>query len=193
MRWSPICIINMASPQGTEPFPSLPQSTGATPPSARPASPSKTGCSNSDTAALGRGPSSGSRHTRRSRGSTLRQSFLTSNPPYGMWQAAGEVASKVPTLGEIKNGSFCVDGWTEEGQMVGRGETPHQIQRRKTSRANSLSASKRRRSTASPLSTAVDEREEFFPATDSPVSDEVNGVPSTVPETCGTKLRSPIV
>lgn len=181
----------MASPDGTEPFPSLPQLPGAKLPSAGPASPSTQGCSNSDTTALRRG-SSGS-GSRRSRVSTLGKSFLASNPPYGMWQAAGEVASKAPTLSEIKKGSFCADGWTEEGQLEERGVTPHQIQRRKTSRASSLSAVKGRRSTTSPLSTAVDERDEFFPATNSQVSDEVNRVPSTVPESCGTKLRSPIV
>ena len=44
--------------------------------------------------------------------------FVNSNPPLGMWQAAGEVASQIPTLPEIKSGSFGQDGWNHEGQMA---------------------------------------------------------------------------
>ncbi len=100
-----------------------------------------------------------------------------------MWQATAEVASKIPTLGEIRKGSFCPDGWTEEGQMEERGQTPHQIQRRKTSRASSLSASRHRRSTTSPLSSRVDERGDYFPTAESERPDEANRVPFTIPET----------
>ncbi|EEH07137.1 conserved hypothetical protein [Histoplasma capsulatum G186AR] len=52
--------------------------------------------------------------------------FLESNPPSGMWMATGDIASRAPTLNEIRAGCFSADGWTEEGQ----------IQRFKLSRAN---------------------------------------------------------
>lgn len=63
--------------------------------------------------------------------------FLESNPPNGMWQATGEIASRVPTLNEIRTGGFSNEGWTEEGQMERRGSTAHDIQKRKLSRVNS--------------------------------------------------------
>jgi len=44
--------------------------------------------------------------------------FLESNPPSGMWQATGEVASKAPSLAEIRRGSFGNSGWSEEGQRA---------------------------------------------------------------------------
>ncbi|EER45281.1 conserved hypothetical protein [Histoplasma capsulatum H143] len=52
--------------------------------------------------------------------------FLESNPPSGMWIATGDIASRAPTLNEIRAGCFSADGWTEEGQ----------IQRFKLPRAN---------------------------------------------------------
>jgi hypothetical protein len=169
-----------------EPFPSLPlahDTKGI-------ASPLKPSPMTSYPASLERTSSSTPTRPQRSRTSSLSQAFLNSNPPYGMWQATGEVASKVPTLGEIRNGSFCAGGWTEEGQMEGRGETPHQIQRRRTSRASSISASRRRKSTTSPLSSAVDEREEYFPSVGSQVADEANRVPFTIPEANRTEIPS---
>ncbi|ERF73958.1 hypothetical protein EPUS_05381 [Endocarpon pusillum Z07020] len=167
----------MASHENTEPFPSLPQNIT---PGASTPQPAHT---KAESAPLKRTNSNGSGPPRRRRTTSLTESFLSSNPPYGMWQATAEVASKIPTLGEIRKGSFCADGWTEEGQMEERGHTPHQIQRRKASRENSFSASRHRRSTTSPLSSKVDERGDFFATTDSEFLDEANRVPSTIPET----------
>jgi hypothetical protein len=99
-----------------------------------------------------------------------------------MWQATGEVAAKVPTLGEIKNGGFCADGWTEEGQLEGRGETPKQIQKRRASRASSLSASRLTRSTTNPVSAGADEGDGYFSAVVSPTAEEPDRMSSTIPE-----------
>lgn len=52
--------------------------------------------------------------------------------------ATGEIASRAPTLSEIRRGSFSSRGWTEEGQLEQRGNKPHQVQRRMTARANSF-------------------------------------------------------
>lgn len=178
----------MATSVPTEPFPSLPQTPGAiSSPTSMP-SPSKPVHSKTESPALKRTRSGSSGFSQRPRTSSLSRSFLNSNPPYGMWQATGEVASKIPTLGEIRNGSFCADGWTEEGQMQERGETPHQIQRRRTSRASSLSASRHRRSTNSPLSSRIDEPGEFFPTINGHVADEASRVPSTIPE--GSRMET---
>ncbi|KAL9108744.1 MAG: hypothetical protein Q9227_006540 [Pyrenula ochraceoflavens] len=81
--------------------------------------------------------SSSADETKQPRRTSIVRSFLESNPPNGMWQATGEVASKAPTLSEIKNGSFSSGGWTEEGQRERRGTNPHEIQRRRLSRASS--------------------------------------------------------
>ncbi len=60
----------------------------------------------------------------RSRSSTnassrLRRASLRvfeANPPSGMWHAAGHVASKIPTVNDIRHGSFSHKGWSAEGQ-----------------------------------------------------------------------------
>ncbi|EEH20726.1 hypothetical protein PABG_02957 [Paracoccidioides brasiliensis Pb03] len=87
--------------------------------------------------------------------------FLVSNPPTGMWMATGDIISRAPTLNEIRTGCFSTDGWTEEGQLEWRGSTPHDIQRRKLSRANTLaacafSASAARDSVLGPQNTQLD-------------------------------------
>ncbi|KAI9885041.1 MAG: hypothetical protein M1823_003175 [Watsoniomyces obsoletus] len=41
---------------------------------------------------------------------------LEANPPSGMWHAAGHVASKIPTVNDIRHGSFSHKGWSAEGQ-----------------------------------------------------------------------------
>ena len=171
----------MASPESTEPFPSLPP-TACMPSAPGPTSSPKSTYSTTDPSPLERRKSSYSTYSQRRRTTSLTQSFLNSSPPYGMWQATGEVASKVPTFGEIRNGSFSIEGWTEEGQLEARGEKPHQIQRRKTSRASLLSASGRRRSTTSVLSGEVDGRADSLPNIHRQLSDDSNRVPPTIPE-----------
>ncbi len=184
----PAPTVSMASAENTEPFPPLPQTSG-TSSVAGLTSPKPTGLK-TEPSPLERRTSNGSGLSQPRRTTSWSQSFLNSSPPYGMWQATGEVASKVPTMGEIRNGSFSADGWTEEGQLEGRGETPHQIQKRRTSRASSLSASRRRRSTTSPLSTRADEQEDFFPIFNRQLSDEANRVPSAIPETPRKEIQS---
>lgn len=100
----------------------------------------------------------------RTRTSSLVQSFIQSNPPLGMWQATGEVGSKIPTLPEIRNGAFDAEGWTHEGQMEHRGTNPHEIHRQRIARTSSASTRTRRssRSTGAPVA-ILEERHEFFP------------------------------
>lgn len=105
----------------------------------------------------------GSTRTRTRTGS-LRQSFLESNPPLGMWQATAEVGSKIPTLPEIRNGAFADEGWTHEGQMEHRGTNPHEIHRQRMARTSSASTRTRKSSlsaTAPPV--IAEERHEYFP------------------------------
>ncbi|KAF2734852.1 hypothetical protein EJ04DRAFT_512159 [Polyplosphaeria fusca] len=42
--------------------------------------------------------------------------MMEASPPPGMWAATGSVASKAPTLAEIRRGSFSSTGWNEESQ-----------------------------------------------------------------------------
>ncbi|EXJ77377.1 hypothetical protein A1O3_09603 [Capronia epimyces CBS 606.96] len=102
----------------------------------------------------------------RTRTSSLMQSFIESNPPLGMWQATGEIGSKIPTLPEIRNGAFAEEGWTHEGQMERRGTNPYDIYRQRMERTSSAST-RTKKSTQSagpgaPL-VIVEERHEYFP------------------------------
>ena len=104
--------------------------------------------------------------TRMTRGASFRDSFLNSNPPLGMWQATGEVGSKIPTLPEIRNGAFSAEGWSHEGQMEKRGTNPHEIHRRRLARTSSASTRTRKSSltAVTPATpTITEEAREFFP------------------------------
>lgn len=96
----------------------------------------------------------------RRRTSSIRESFMNSNPPLGMWQATGEVTSKVPSLAEIRRGSFAADGWSHEGQLESRGTNPHEIHRRRLARTSSASTRTRGSSNApnSPAGPTIAER-----------------------------------
>ncbi|KIV88393.1 hypothetical protein PV10_08079 [Exophiala mesophila] len=121
----------------------------------------------------------------RTRTGSLIQSFIESNPPLGMWQATGEVGSKIPTLPEIRNGSFAGEGWTHEGQMEHRGTNPHEIHRRRMQRTSSASTRTRKSSITTPagqVPAIAEEHHEYFPKRASiSVQDplfEVNSPPS---------------
>jgi len=114
-----------------------------------------------------RASTASARTRRRSRASSLMQSFVESNPPLGMWQATGEVGSKIPTLPEIRSGAFAAEGWSHEGQMERRGTNPHEIHRRRTARTMSVSTRARKGSILAGLAGATpviaEERHEYFP------------------------------
>ncbi|OAL34263.1 hypothetical protein AYO20_06519 [Fonsecaea nubica] len=100
----------------------------------------------------------------RTRTGSLTQSFLESNPPLGMWQATGEIGSKIPTLPEIRNGAFAAEGWTHEGQMERRGTNPHDIHARRVARTSSASTRTRKSSLSANAPPAIaEERHEYFP------------------------------
>src|SRR5271167_1483579 len=46
--------------------------------------------------------------------------FQESNPPTGMWIATGQIASSIPSLSDIRRGSFGSDGWSGQGQVIER-------------------------------------------------------------------------
>lgn len=98
--------------------------------------------------------------TRRTRGSSLLNIFVNSNPPLGMWQATGEVGSKIPTLPEIKNGAFAAEGWSHEGQMKARGVAPHDIHQRRMAGTSSASRRTRKSSTGNNRANVVEEAAE---------------------------------
>jgi hypothetical protein len=61
----------------------------------------------------------------RSRESTLQgrlrsasKNFQESNPPTGFCIATGQTASSVPSLSDIRRGSYSSDGWSTEGQII---------------------------------------------------------------------------
>jgi hypothetical protein len=94
------------------------------------------------------------------------QSFIESNPPLGMWQATGEIGSKIPTLPEIRNGAFANEGWSHEGQMENRGTDPHVIHRRRVARTSSASTRTRKSSISTKAGAEpaiTEETHEYFP------------------------------
>lgn len=133
----------MASPseERSEPFPALSPITSVPTDQPRPAQQDGDDSNRPATSSTATPPSAAvtSNANSRRRASSIRRSFLNSNPPLGMWQATGEVTSKVPSLAEIRNGSFAADGWNHEGQLERRGENPHEIHRKRLARTSSAS------------------------------------------------------
>ncbi|KAK6601601.1 hypothetical protein H4I96_06942 [Botrytis cinerea] len=58
--------------------------------------------------------------------------FEESNPPTGFCIASGQIASQVPSITDIRRGSFGVEGWSSEGQV-------RELQRRTSSSRSSFS------------------------------------------------------
>ena len=48
------------------------------------------------------------------------KNFQESNPPTGMWIATGQIASSVPSLFDVRRGSYSSEGWSAEGQVIER-------------------------------------------------------------------------
>ena len=48
------------------------------------------------------------------------KNFQESSPPTGMWIATGQIASQMPTISDVRRGTFGSDGWSGEGQVVER-------------------------------------------------------------------------
>ncbi|PVH86812.1 hypothetical protein DL98DRAFT_510289 [Cadophora sp. DSE1049] len=46
------------------------------------------------------------------------KTFQESSPPTGFMIASGQIASSIPTLSEIRRGSYGSEGWSGEGQIV---------------------------------------------------------------------------
>ncbi|TVY68727.1 hypothetical protein LSUE1_G008127 [Lachnellula suecica] len=89
-----------------EPFPSL----------SRPPSPKTPGRSDTENSAnRSRGQSSTS--TIQGRLRSVSKNFQESNPPTGFMIATGTIASSLPSVGDIRRGSYGSDGWTGEGQV----------------------------------------------------------------------------
>ena len=133
----------------------------------------------------------------RARTGSLTQAFLNSNPPLGMWQATGEIGSKIPTLPEIRNGAFADDGWNHEGQMEHRGTNPHEIHARRMARTSSAST-RTRKSSISGQPVIAEERHEFFPkrspttVRQDPLLEEASSIqPSEPPHAIAEEIRQP--
>lgn len=60
------------------------------------------------------------------------RAFEESNPPTGFCIASGQIASQVPSITDIRRGSFGVEGWSSEGQV-------RELQRRTSSSRSSFS------------------------------------------------------
>ncbi|KUJ20991.1 uncharacterized protein LY89DRAFT_704949 [Mollisia scopiformis] len=71
--------------------------------------------------------------------------FSESSPPTGMWIATGQIAASVPSLTDIRRGSYGSEGWSGEGQIRekerrrstlsrrGSSQTGEELTRRKSS------------------------------------------------------------
>lgn len=154
----------MTSPRrmsNSEPFPSYTSENEGTPSENAGDNARDTGRRASISSRLSRTPSS---LRVRARTGSLSKAFLESNPPLGMWQATGEIGSKIPTLPEIRNGAFANEGWTHEGQMEHRGTNPHEIHARRVARTSSASTRTRKSSVSANAPPVIaEETHEFFP------------------------------
>jgi len=184
----------MSAPESTEPFPALsPVPTAANEqPNAQPgdAGQEHVGRSrrSSTASSIGRRSRQASLYARRASAS-VGSAFLTSNPPLGMWQATGEVASQIPTLPDIKSGSFGQEGWNHEGQMERRGTNPHEIHRKRLARTSSATTRTRRSSSrATGTPGTISEEVQYFPAVESQENrKETKRVPTTIKEAPATE------
>ena len=87
--------------------------------------------------------------------------LLESSPPSGMCDATGKVLSKIPTLLEIRRGSFSNNGW--DGPMQRRYSVTNNENVLRLSRTNSVQTPGTAKSTSSPLDTHSerDDEEDF--------------------------------
>lgn len=177
----------MSAEEKTEPFPALSPVNTATNPQANAEGEETTNRDggrrrSSVSSSIGRASHQASILSRQAAGSVL-QSFMNSNPPLGMWQATGEVAAQIPTLPEIKNGSFSAEGWSHEGQMEHRGSNPHEIHRKRKERTSSATTRTRRTTTGSKTPGTIHETVEYFPAQEAQdMGTETKRVPTTINE-----------
>jgi hypothetical protein len=65
-----------------------------------------------------RAESSASTLTGRLRSASKR--FEESSLPKGMWDATATIASSIPSIGQVRRGSFGIEGWSAEGQIEER-------------------------------------------------------------------------
>jgi hypothetical protein len=63
--------------------------------------------------------------------------LMEANPPPGMWAATGTTASRVPSLAEIRRGSYGSDGWNQDTQRQRAGSRTSQEERVRPSRKTS--------------------------------------------------------
>lgn len=93
------------NPSASEPFPAL----------AKTPSPQGPRSANIDRE-VGDGKTRGQSHSM-SRVRAVSRKFEESEVPTSMWVTSGQIASKVPSIFDIRRGSFDVDGWSAEGQI----------------------------------------------------------------------------
>ena len=161
----------------TEPFPSVDEPSSTTRPRG----------ATIESAGRPRTSSSASQATGGSRVRRMSKAFRESNPPAGFMMAAGEVTAKVPTLNEIRAGGFTNDGWTAEGQMEHRGDSPHEIHKRRLSRTNTYGQRSTMSSVRSQMTPMTplghhNESDEFFPAPEIPDKADPARIPTTIQE-----------
>jgi hypothetical protein len=184
----------MSAPESTEPFPAL----SPVPTAANDQSDSQIQDTTQDHVARSRRSSTASSIGRRSQqislyarraSSSIGSAFMNSNPPLGMWQATGEIASQVPTLPEIRSGSFGQDGWSHEGQMERRGTNPHEIHRKRLARTSSATTRTRRSSRLSGTPGVISEEVQYFPAMETyEAANATKRIPTTIKEGAGTEV-----
>jgi hypothetical protein len=65
--------------------------------------------------------------------------FEESSLPKGMWDASATIASSIPSIGQVRRGSFGSEGWSAEGQIKER-ERRSSIGRRRSSQTGQESS-----------------------------------------------------
>ncbi|KAL2074584.1 hypothetical protein VTL71DRAFT_8362 [Oculimacula yallundae] len=106
------------------------------------------------------------------------KNFQESSPPTGFMVASGQIASSIPTLSQIRRGSYGSEGWSGEGQIVEKQRRESLSRRGSSQTGESLP---RRRSSNNPGSPRDGSGQDVFPPTVPEVADESevhNGKPN---------------
>ncbi|MCJ1336573.1 hypothetical protein MMC09_001849 [Bachmanniomyces sp. S44760] len=108
------------------------------------------------------------------RRASLSERFMESAPPSGFMSGLGETAANIPTIGQIRRGSFGVSGWEGEGQrrnsmtiqsMEGDDATPpSRLQYTRTNSAKSPVEIARSQQTSHPLAETAEDDEDGLPS-----------------------------
>ncbi|CZT02032.1 uncharacterized protein RAG0_09357 [Rhynchosporium agropyri] len=108
---------------------------------------------------------------------SVSKTFQESSPPTGFMVASGQIASSIPTLSQIRRGSYGSEGWSGEGQIVEKQRRESLGRRGSSQTGDSLPGRRSSNNVSRPREVSG---QDVFPQTVPEVADESenhNGIP----------------